>query len=48
MNKYNLELSKKLDSDYKKDVELINSKVEEIEKKIKELNHPHISGSGIN
>ena len=48
MNKYNLELSKKLVSDYKKDVELINSKVEDIEKKIKELNHPHISGSGIN
>ena len=48
MNKYNLELSKKLVSDYKKDVELINSKVEDLEKRIKELNHPHISGSGIN
>jgi hypothetical protein len=48
MNKYNLELSKKLVNDYKTDVELINSKVKELEKRIKELNHPHISGSGIN
>ena len=48
MNKYNLELSKRLVRDYKKDVELINSKVEDLEMKIKELNHPHISGSGIN
>jgi hypothetical protein len=48
MNRYNLELSKKLVNDYKIDVELINSKVEDLEKKIKELKHPHISGSGIN
>ena len=48
MNKYNLEVAKKLVDVYKKDVELINNVVKDLEEKIKKLNHPHISGSGIN
>ena len=48
MNKYNLEVAKKLVDEYKNDVELINIIVEDLEEKIKNLNHPHISGSGIN
>ena len=48
MNKYNLEVAKKLVDEYKNDVELINNVVKDLEEKIKNLNHPHISGSGIN
>ena len=48
MNKYNLEIAKKLVDEYKNDVESINTTVEDLEEKIKNLNHPHISGSGIN
>ena len=48
MNKYNLEVAKKLVDEYKDDVESINTMVEDLEEKIKDLNHPHISGSGIN
>ena len=48
MNKYNLEIAKKLVDEYKNDVESINTIVEDLEEKIKNLNHPHISGSGIN
>ena len=48
MNKYNLEVAKKLVNEYKDDVESINAIVEDLEEKIKNLNHPHISGSGIN
>ena len=48
MNKYNLEVAKKLVDEYKNDVELINDVVKDLEEKIKNLNHPHISGSGIN
>jgi hypothetical protein len=48
MNKYNLEVAKKLVDEYKNDVESINNVVKDLEEKIKNLNHPHISGSGIN
>ena len=48
MNKYNLEVAKKLVDEYKNDVELINNVVKDLEEKIKNLDHPHISGSGIN
>ena len=48
MNKYNLEIAKKLVDEYKNDVESINTTVEDLEEKIKNLNHPHISGSGFN
>ena len=48
MNKYNLEVAKKLVDEYKNDVELISNVVKDLEEKIKNLNHPHISGSGIN
>ena len=48
MNKYNLEVAKKLVNEYKDDVESIHAIVEDLEEKIKNLKHPHISGSGIN
>ena len=48
MNKYNLEIARELVDEYKNDIESINTIIEDIEEKIKALNHPHISGSGIN
>ena len=48
MNKYNLEIARELVDEYKNDIESINTIIEDIEEKIKDLNHPHISGSGIN
>ena len=48
MNKYNLEIARDLVDEYKNDIESINTIIEDIEEKIKDLNHPHISGSGIN
>ena len=43
-----LEIARELVDEYKNDIESINTIIEDIEEKIKDLNHPHISGSGIN
>jgi photosystem II stability/assembly factor-like uncharacterized protein len=48
LNSSNLEISEKMFNTMKVQIEQMKSELEEIEKAVKDLNPPHINGSGIN
>jgi len=48
LNKSNLEIAEKLFKKLATDVKMFKSELETLEKEVKELNPPHLSGSGIN
>jgi len=48
LNSSNLEISEKMFNTMKVQIEQMKSELEELEKAVKDLNPPHINGSGIN
>ena len=48
LNISNLDIAQKMFNDYKVVIESLKSELENLEKEVKDLNPPHISGSGIN